>query len=78
MSRNDDYTTWNLLDYLYHQKYYKPIGIDFLRQTNRSIHEEINLAGKLEEEDDAVVLFVTEKQQNPILNFSLDSLIVAE
>ena len=23
MSRNDDFTTANLLDYLYHQKYYK-------------------------------------------------------
>ena len=27
MSRNDDYTTGNLLDYLYHQNYYKLIGI---------------------------------------------------
>ena len=28
MSKNDDYTTGNLLDYLYHQNYYKRIGID--------------------------------------------------
>ena len=27
MSRNDDYRTGNLLDYLYHQKYYKLIGM---------------------------------------------------
>ena len=27
MSRNDDYTTGNLLDYLYHQKYYKLIRL---------------------------------------------------
>ena len=33
MSRNDDYTTGNILDYLYHQKYYKLIGIDLSRQT---------------------------------------------
>ena len=33
MSRNDDYTIGNLLDYLYHQKYYKLIGIDLSRQT---------------------------------------------
>ena len=26
MSRNHDYTTGNLLDYLYHQKYYKLTG----------------------------------------------------
>ena len=32
MTRNDDYTAGNLLDYLYHQKYYKLIDIDFSRQ----------------------------------------------
>ena len=31
MSRNDDYTTRNLLDFLYHQNYYKLIGIDLSR-----------------------------------------------
>ena len=28
MSRKDDYKTGHLLDYLYHQNYYKLIGID--------------------------------------------------
>ena len=28
MSRNDDYTTGNLMDYLHHQNYCKLIGID--------------------------------------------------
>ena len=37
MSRNDDYTTGNLLDFLYHQNYYKIIGVDLLRQTNMNI-----------------------------------------
>ena len=32
MSRNDNYTAGNLLDYLYHQNYYKLIGIDLSRQ----------------------------------------------
>ena len=32
MSENDDYTTGSLLDYLYHQNYYKLIGIDLSRQ----------------------------------------------
>ena len=35
MSRNDDCTTGNLLDYLYHQNYYKLTGIDLSRQTNK-------------------------------------------
>ena len=37
MSRNDDYTTRNLLNYLYHQSYYKVISTDLSRQTNASI-----------------------------------------
>ena len=37
ISRNNDYTTGNLLDHLYHQKYYKFIGTDLVRQTNTSI-----------------------------------------
>ena len=37
MSRNNDITTGNLLDYFYHQKYYKLIDIDLSRQTNKSI-----------------------------------------
>ena len=32
MSKNDDYTTGNLLDFPYHQNYYKVIGIDLSRQ----------------------------------------------
>ena len=51
MTRNDDYTTGNLLDYLYHQKYYKLIGIDLSRQTNMSIPQQINSTVKLEEND---------------------------
>ena len=35
MLRINDYTTENLLDYLYHQKYYKLIGIDLSRQIIR-------------------------------------------
>ena len=31
MSKNDDYTTGSLLDYLYHQNYYKLVGIDLSR-----------------------------------------------
>ena len=43
MSRNNDYTTGNLLDYLYHQKYYKLIDTDKARhsliywQTNTAV-----------------------------------------
>ena len=78
MSRNNDYTAGYLLDYLYRQKYYKLIGIDLSRQTNTSISQQINFTGKLQEDDDAIMFFVSEKQQKAILNFSLDSLVVTE
>ena len=78
MSRNDDYTTGNLLDYLYHQKYYKLIGIDLSRQTNMNIPQQINFTGKLEEGDGSTMFFIAEKQQKAILHFSLNSLIVTE
>ena len=78
MSRNDDYTTGNLLDYLYHQKYYKLIAIDLWRQTNTSIPQQINFIGKIEEHHDATMFIIAEKQQKTILSFSLDSLIVTE
>ena len=63
MSRNNDYTAGNLLDYLYHQNCYKIIGIDLSRQTNASIPQKINFVGRLEENDRAVMFFITEKQQ---------------
>ena len=43
MSRNDDYTTGNLLDLSYRQNYYKLIGIDLSRQINTSIPQQIIL-----------------------------------
>ena len=70
MSTNNDYATGSLLNYLYHQKYYKLISIDLSRQTNKSIPQQINLTGKLEEDDGAT--------KKGILNIFLDSLTVTE
>ena len=61
MSRNNEYTTGNLLDYLYHQNYYKLIGIDLSRQTNTSIPQQINSVLKLEEDDGATMFFYCRK-----------------
>ena len=60
MSRNDDYTTGNVLDYLYHQNYNKLIGIDLSRQANTNITHE---------DDGAKMFFIAEKQQKSIFNF---------
>ena len=51
MSRNDDYITENLLDYSYHQNYYKLVCDDLSRQANTSTPQQINFTGKLEEDD---------------------------
>ena len=69
MSRNDDYTAGNLLDYLYHQNYYKLIGIDLSRQTNTNIPQQINFTGKLDEVDGATMFFIAEKQQKQFYIF---------
>ena len=80
MSRNDDYTIGNLFDYLYHPKKYKFIGIDLSRHTKMRYPQEINFTEKLLEDDSATTLkrFIAKKQQNAILNFCLDSLMVTE
>ena len=62
MPTNNDYATGNLLDYLYHQDYYKLIGIDLSRQTNTNILQQIDFIGTLED-GDATVFFIAEKQQ---------------
>ena len=68
ISRNNDYTTRNLLDFSYHQNYYKLVCIDLLRQvlsrfikTNTIIPQQINFIGKLEEGDGGTMFFVAEK-----------------
>ena len=62
MSQNDDCTTGNFLYFLYHQNYYKLIDIDLLRQSNTTIPQQSNFTGKLEEDGDATMFFITEKQ----------------
>ena len=75
MKINNNY---NLIDYLYHQKYCQRIGIDLPKRTDTSVLQEINITRKLEKDDGVTMLFITEKQQKTILHFSLESLIVTE
>ena len=43
MSRNCDYATGNLLDYFFHQRYSKLVGIDLSRQKNTNITQKLIL-----------------------------------
>ena len=64
MSRNNDYTTENLLDYSYHQNYYKLIGIDLSKQTNTTIPQQINFTENLEKDTSATMFFIAKKLKN--------------
>ena len=72
ISRNNEYTTGNLLDYDYFKKYYKLIAIDLSKQQvlqeNEDLIQQINFIGKLEEV--ANVFIIIEKKENTILEFS--------
>ena len=49
-SKNNDYTTVNLLDYGYFSKHYKLIAIDSMKQIeleNSDLKQQINFFGKL-------------------------------
>ena len=52
ISRNNEYTTGNLLDYDYFKKYYKLIAIDLSKQQilqeNEDLIQQINFIGRLE------------------------------
>ena len=62
ISKNNDYTTGNLLDYEYFSKYYKLIAIDLSKQIeleNPNLKQKINFIGKLED-DRATMFFILE------------------
>ena len=71
ISRNNEYTTGNLLDYDYFKKYYKLIAIDLSKQQvlqeNKDLIQQINFIARLEQEAN---VFIIEKKENTILEFS--------
>ena len=72
ISRNNEYTTGNLLDYDYFKKHYKLIAIDLSKQQvlqeNEQLIQQINFIRRLTEV--ANVFIIIEKKENAILEFS--------
>ena len=72
ISRNNEYTTGNLLDYDYFKKHYKLIAIDLSKQQalqeNEDLIQQINFIGRLE--NAANVFIIIKKKENTILEFS--------
>ena len=72
ISKNNDYTTGNLLDYEYFSKHYKVIAIDLSKQIeleNPDLRQQINFIGKLAD-DKATMLFIIEKSEETTFEFS--------
>ena len=74
LTRNDDYTTGNLLDYEYFNTLYKLILIDLSKQRPDLENQQINFIGKLEQ--DATIFFIVEEKHQTDLEFSQNSLTV--
>ena len=77
MSKTNNYTTGNLLDYEYFLKHYKLIAIDLSKQIkfdNLELKQKINFVGRLEE--NATMFFIIENKEDTTLDFSQNSVTV--
>ena len=67
MSKNNNYTTGNLLDYEYFLNHYKLIAIDLGKQIeleNPDLKQQINFISKFEEGNGATMFFKVMEQQS--------------
>ena len=79
MSKNNDYTTDNLLDYEYFSKHYRLIAIDLSKQTeleNPDLKQQSNFIGRLERNEGAKMFFFIEKKEETTFDFSQNSVTV--
>ena len=67
MSRNNDYTTGNLLDFAYFKESYRLIAIDLSKQTKLKHLQQMNFIGKFEGQNNrAAIFFLIEFPKNPV------------
>ena len=76
MSKNNDYTTGNLLDFAYFKNSCKLIAIDLSEQTKLKDPQQISLIGKLDKDNGATMLFIIEKSEETTFNFSQNSVTI--
>ena len=70
MSKNNEYTTSNLLDYGYFKDHYQLIAIDFSKQTeleNPDLKQENNFIGRLEENMQQCFLLLRKKKKQILI-----------
>ena len=78
MTKNNNYTTGNLLDYEYFEDHYKLIAIDLSKQIeleNPDLKQKINFIGRLEE-NNAAMFFIIEKKEETTFDFSQNSVVL--
>ena len=78
ISKNNDYTTGNLLDYEYFSKHYKLIAIDLSKQIeleNPDLRQQIDFISKLED-DKAAMFFIIEKSEETTFEFLQNSVSI--
>ena len=74
MGNNNDYTTGNLLDFVYFKENFKLIAIDLSKETKLKDPQQINFIGKLENKDHgATMFFIIEKSEETSFDFSQNS-----
>ena len=74
MSRNNDYTTGNLLDFAYFKENYRIIAIDLSRHTKLKDPQQINFIRKLENQvHGATIFFIIEKSEETTFEFLQNS-----
>ena len=78
MSRNNDYTTGNLLDYEYFKNHCRLIAIDLSKQIeleNPDLKQQFNFTGRLEE-NNATMFFIIEKKEETTFDSLQNSVVV--
>ena len=74
MSRNNDYTTGNLLDFAYFQKNYKLIAIYLSKQTKLKDLQHISFVGKILATFGATMFSIMEKSEETTFEFLQNSI----
>ena len=78
ISKDNDYTTGNLLDHEYLSKHYKLIVLDLSKQIeleNLDLRQQINFSGKLDD-DKAAMFFIIEKSEETTFEFLQNSVSI--
>ena len=78
MSRVNDYTTGNILDFGYFKENYRLLAIELSKQTKLKDSQQINFIGELEGENNeaTIFFFIIEKSEETTLKFSQNSVTI--